>query len=90
MKDDKISGGLAAPGDHKDPDGDISFGYRIVIQLQDDVEAIAIPNCCITGHSVSLNSDGVTEETLEFASHVQPIIAANAQHSDLVAFTTDI
>ena len=90
LKDDKISGGLAAPGDHKDPDGDISYGYRIVIQLQDEVEAIAIPNCCITSHSVTLNADGVTEETLEFASHVQPIIAASAQASALVAFTTAI
>ena len=90
LKDEKISAGLAAPKDHKDNDGDISYGYRVVIQLQNDTEAIAIPNCCITGHSVTLNADGVTEETLEFTSHVQPIIAASAQASALVAFTTDI
>ena len=84
-----ISAGLSAPEDHK-AGSDISYGYRVVVQLQDAVEAIAIPNACITGHSVSLSADGVTEETLEFTSHVTPIIAANADDAAMFAVTTAI
>ena len=84
-----ISAGLSSPEDHK-AGSDISYGYRVVVQLQDAVEAIAIPNACITGHSVSLSADGVTEETLEFTSHVTPIIAANANDAAMYAVTTAI
>ena len=84
-----ISAGLSSPEDHK-AGSDISYGYRVVVQLQDAVEAIAIPNACITGHSVSLSADGVTEETLEFTSHVTPIIAANADDATMYAVTTAI
>ena len=84
-----ISAGLSSPEDHK-AGSDISYGYRVVVQLQDAVEAIAIPNACITGHSVSLSADGVTEETLEFTSHVTPIIAANADDAAMDAVTTAI
>jgi len=84
-----ISAGLSSPEDHK-AGSDISYGYRVVVQLQDAVEAIGIPNACITGHSVTLNADGVTEETLEFTSHVTPIIAANADDAAMYAVTTAI
>ena len=84
-----ISAGLSSPEDHK-AGSDISYGYRVVVQLQDAVEAIGIPNACITGHSVTLNADGVTEETLEFTSHVTPIIAANATDAAMFAVTTAI
>ena len=84
-----ISAGLSSPEDHK-AGSDISYGYRVVVQLQDAVEAIAIPNACITGHSVSLSADGVTEETLDFTSHVTPIIAANATDAAMFAVTTAI
>ena len=52
------------------------FGYRVYIQLKSGTEIFAIPNCCITGHTVSLNADGTTEETLEFMSYVDPMIGA--------------
>ena len=90
LDNELISAGLSSPQDHKDGDGDITYGYRVVIQLQDAVEAIAVPNCVITGHSVSLNADGVTEETMEFTSHVTPIIAANADDAAMYAVTTAI
>tara|TARA_R110002020_G_scaffold94662_4_gene227553 strand:+ start:2472 stop:3134 length:663 start_codon:yes stop_codon:yes gene_type:complete len=85
-----ISAGLSSPEDHQGAGGAISYGYRVVVQLQDAVEAIGIPNACITGHSVSLSPDGVTEETLEFTSHVTPIIATNATDAAMYAVTTAI
>ena len=84
-----ISAGLSSPEDHKAGTA-ISYGYRVVVQLQDAVEAIAVPNACITGHSVSLSADGVSEETIEFTSHVTPIIAANATDATMFAVTTAI
>ena len=54
------------------------YGYRIHIQLKSSGEIFCIRNATITGHTVSLNSDGVTEETLEFQSHVDPKIVTSA------------
>ena len=51
-----------------------NFGYRIHIMLKTGVEVLTLRNCCMTGYSVALNSDGVTEETLEFYGNVKPKI----------------
>ncbi len=74
---DKISHGRASPLDHKDAGGSQTYGYRVYVQLRDAVECIAVPNCVITGHTVTLNGDGTTEETMEFSSNVNPVIGAN-------------
>jgi len=29
---------------------------------------MVFPNCVINGHTVSLNADGITEETMEFST----------------------
>jgi len=77
---DKMSAGLRAPKDHLNSTASLlSYGYRIVIQLQNDVQAIAIPNCCITSHGVTVSADGISEETIEFTTNVTPIISATAQ-----------
>ena len=56
-------------------DADLSaFGYRIAVQLASGSatdgtdEVICFPNCTINGHTMSLNADGITEETLEFGT----------------------
>tara|TARA_R100000152_G_C6775431_1_gene203843 strand:- start:115 stop:738 length:624 start_codon:yes stop_codon:yes gene_type:complete len=56
----------------------VNYGYRIHIQLKSSGEIFCIRNATIVGHTVSLNSDGVTEETLEFQSHVDPKIVTSA------------
>lgn len=73
-----ISAGLTNPSDHKDSSSVQTFGYRVIVQLQDAVESIVIPGCQITGHSVSLNADGTTEETMEWMSSVDPIIVTDS------------
>ena len=54
----------------------VKHGYRLYIALKDDgsSEVISIPNMTLTEHSVSLNVDGTTEETLTFMGHVEPFI----------------
>ena len=54
------------------------YGYRLHIQLKSSGEIFCIRNATIVGHTVSLNADGVQEETLEFQSHVTPKIVTSA------------
>ena len=75
-----IRGGLAEP--------DVKFGYRVFIQLKSTAEIIAIHNCQMTGHTVSLNADGTQEETIEFVSQVQPMIYTASSSGGLDAATT--
>jgi hypothetical protein len=84
----KISEGLSAPKDHTDGTN-VTFGYRVHIQLKSAEEVISVPGCQITGHSISLNADGTTEETLELISNVDPLIAATANVTTRLA-TTDM
>jgi hypothetical protein len=56
----------------------VNWGYRIHIQLKGSTEIFTVRNATVTAHSVTLNADGVTEETLEFTSHVDPKIATTA------------
>ena len=37
---------------------------------------MAFPNCLVTAHSVSVNADGTSEETMEFVTQ-QDMLSAN-------------
>ena len=69
--------GLTKPG--------VDTGYRFHIQLKASAEVISVPNCVLTGHGVSLNPDGVQEETLEFISHVTPVVGTAVNTSATAA-----
>jgi hypothetical protein len=64
-----------------DADG-CTYGYRLHMVLRNSPdgssgntgEIFTLRNAVMTGHSVSLNADGVAEETIEFSSSVQPIV----------------
>lgn len=53
----------------------VTHGYRIFIQLKSASEVLSVPNCCVQSHTVTVNADGVSEETIEFMSYVTPYIA---------------
>ena len=65
--------GLGQPSQQK-VSTDISYGYRIHVQMKDQTETFSIPNACIQSHTTSLNADGTTEETIEFMSYVTPLV----------------
>lgn len=66
-----ISNGLISPSEHGEAAGtDITYGYRVHVQLKSGGQWISIPGCCVSGHTVSINGDGTSEETLEFMSYV--------------------
>ena len=53
---------------------DAYHGYRVCVALKSGSEVLTVPNACVQSHSVTVNADGVTEETIEFMSYVTPII----------------
>jgi len=83
----EISQGLKTPKDFKQ-DSDVSFGYRVHVQLKSGTEVISIPACQVTGHTVSLNADGTTEETMEFMSNATPLIGSTPNVTTRMSSTT--
>ena len=57
------------------------WGFQVKVHLATAAHAGAaeiftVPHCTITGHTVTLNADGTTEETLELISQETPSIGA--------------
>ena len=74
-----ISNGLISPADHGEAAGtDVTFGYRVHVQLKSGGQWLSIPGCQITGHTVSINGDGTSDETLEFSTNVDLKVGATA------------
>ena len=67
VSDASIMSGLAEPT--------IEYGYRAYVHLSGTSEVMTIPNCVVQSHSVSINADGTTEQTLELMSSVTPVIS---------------
>ena len=68
-----------------------NFGYRLYLVLKDGSEVFVIRNCCMTGHTISLNADGTQEETAEFYSYVKPLIVSGSTDTvNTVTTMTDI
>jgi len=56
----------------------VNTGYRIHVSMKSGTEVFSIPGCCVQSHSVSVNADGTSEETLEFMSYVSPNVGTVA------------
>ena len=56
----------------------VEHGYRLFVQLKDGTEWIAVPNACVSSHTVSFNADGASEETMEFMSYVTPLVGTSS------------
>ena len=54
------------------PQPDQNFGYRIQLMMKANAEVLTVRNACITDYAISLNPDGITEETITFYGHVKP------------------
>lgn len=67
-----VSGTTAVWPGLEEPDA--AHGYRVHVALKSGSEVISIPNACIQSHTVTVNADGVSEETLEFMSYVTPYL----------------
>ena len=47
---------------------------------------MSIPHCQIASYSATMSADGVQEETIEFISHVTPIVGADENISAASGF----
>ena len=65
--DTSINSGLAEPT--------VEYGYRAFVHLSGSSDVMSVPNCVVQGHSITMNADGTTEETLELVSMVSPVIS---------------
>ena len=50
-----------------------TFGYRIHVRLSSG-QWMSVPGCQMTEHTISINGDGTSDETIGFTSHVTPKI----------------
>ena len=69
-----------------------TFGYRVLVLLKQHAstgELLILPNCQVVGHTVTINADGATEETLELSTHVSPVVTVMADAAE-VAATSDL
>lgn len=64
------------------------YGYRVFLKLKTDGQVLTLPQCCVQSHTVTVNADGITEETIEFMSYLQPIITAGTTGTDNVTANT--
>ena len=89
-EDNKISSGIVDPKSHVDADSNISYGYRVYVKLKDSGQVIAIPNCTLMSHAVTIGNDTATEETVEFMSTVKPLIANDGSYNKTPTSASDI
>ena len=57
----------------------VEAGVRIFVVFKrgSSGETMAFPNCLITSHSVSVNADGTSEETIEFVTQQQALMGSD-------------
>ena len=69
-----------------------NFGYRMHLELKSGAsgEILSLQNMCMTDYSVSLNVDGVTEETCTFYGYVEPKIDANTTGYTTLTTTSEL
>ena len=54
----------------------VTHGYRIFITINSgngDDEVITLMGCCIQSHTVTVNTDGTMDETLELMTYITPV-----------------
>jgi len=64
----------------------VTHGYRIFITInsgQGDDEVITLMGCCIQGHTVTVNTDGTMDETLELMTYITPVYS-NAAYTTVI------
>ena len=63
----------------------INTGYRIHVVLSGTTDVFSVRGCCVQAHSVSINADGTSEETMEFMTYITPKVTNAAVVTALTA-----
>ena len=78
-----VHDGLTQPGN--------DFGFRLHVVMKGAAsagEVLTVAGCTFSEYSVSLNADGVQEETLTFISHIKPKVDAAPDTSAAIGSAT--
>ena len=65
-----------------------THGYRLFVGFKENSEYLSVPGCTLSEYSVSLNADGVQEETLTFLSHITPTVTAGPDETNAIGSST--
>lgn len=57
-----------------------NYGYRVHVILKSGKEVLTLRNMCMSSYSVSLNPDGISEETIELYGYVEPKVDGDATY----------
>ena len=63
----------------------IDTGYRIHVVLSGTTDVFSVRGCCVQSHTVSVNADGTSEETMEFMTYITPKVTNAAVVTALTA-----
>ena len=79
-----IADGLANPKDYA-TSANVEAGYRIFVVFKSGStgETMAFPNCLITSHTVSVNADGTSEETIELVTQQTALMGSDGDTLNL-------
>ena len=85
--DMRISDGTTDPKSSKDASSNVSYGYRVAVQLKDasgtdgankDGTVIVLRNCTLGEYTTTLSNDAANEETISLMTMVKPLILNGA------------
>ena len=87
---DQIGGGNVNPAtvEANTDSARSGYGYRIAIVLKGGAtadgttETVTFPNCVIGGHTVSLNADGTSEETMELTTTLDALYTIGTKYNN--------
>jgi len=87
-----VADGMANPKDYATSEGEVEAGYRLFVIFKSGTtgETMAFPNCLITSHTVSVNADGTSEETMEFMTQQRALQGTSGDTFNVTQTTTGI
>ena len=66
----------------------INHGYRMFVTIDSGTgndEVVTLMGCCVQGHTVTVNTDGTMDETLELMSYITPVFSNSAYTTAITA-----
>ena len=64
-----------------------THGFRLFVAMKEASEVLTVPGCTFSEYAVTLNADGVQEETLTFMSHITPAVESGPDQANAIGST---
>ena len=66
----------------------VNHGYRMFVTIDSGIgndEVVTLMGCCVQGHTVTVNTDGTMDETLELMTYITPVYSNSAYTTAITA-----